>query len=381
MFRKIISKLVYVLQNQLMRYQEKEADKKYQKKIKASYSKLKVKKNLTTSQIKEIQDFYCDMLGHTVPINWHQYFYSRTGIYSKLYIPTSEYKNHLIGRLNIYPFHLAYNDKNMTDVTLPHTHQPKIYLKNMGGYYYAEGKAITRDEAVNVCKDLGDVIIKPSLTGRGVGVRKVHLENGMVNGEKQSVDDLFNEYQADFLVQKVIEQHSHMSALNPSSINTIRVVSYRSGMEIKVVYTVIRIGRQGMNIDNESAGGISAIIKSDGTIGKYAYGAPGVDKVEYTDSGIHIDGYKVPSFDKAIELVKSSHLQLPYFNLIGWDIAIEADGSPIMIELNLNPDLSQSANGPAFGDYTEEILKDAMSRNNTWTPLTTRFMNKKNYKS
>ena len=172
-----------------------------------------------------------------------------------------------------------------------------------------------------------------------------------------------------------------MSALNPSSINTIRVVSYRSGMEIKVVYTVIRIGRQGMNIDNESAGGISAIIKSDGTIGKYAYGAPGVDKVEYTDSGIHIDGYKVPSFDKAIELVKSSHLQLPYFNLIGWDIAIEADGSPIMIELNLNPDLSQSANGPAFGDYTEEILKDAMSRNNTWTPLTTRFMNKKNYKS
>ena len=188
MFRKIISKLVYVLQNQLMRYQEKEADKKYQKKIKASYSKLKVKKNLTTSQIKEIQDFYCDMLGHTVPINWHQYFYSRTGIYSKLYIPTSEYKNHLIGRLNIYPFHLAYNDKNMTDVTLPHTHQPKIYLKNMGGYYYAEGKAITRDEAVNVCKDLGDVIIKPSLTGRGVGVRKVHLENGMVNGEKQSVE-------------------------------------------------------------------------------------------------------------------------------------------------------------------------------------------------
>ena len=381
MFRKIISKLVYVLQNQLMRYQEKEADKKYQKKIKASYSKLKVKNSLTTSQIKEIQDFYCDMLGHTVPIDWHQYFYSRTGIYSKLYIPTSEYKNHLIGRLNIYPFHLAYNDKNMTDVTLPHTHQPKIYLKNMGGYYYAEGKAITRDEAVYVCKDLGDVIIKPSLTGRGVGVRKVHLENGMVNGEKQSVDDLFNEYQADFLVQKVIEQHSHMSALNPSSINTIRVVSYRSGMEIKVVYTVIRIGRQGMNIDNESAGGISAIIKSDGTIGKYAYGAPGVDKVEYTDSGIHIDGYKVPSFDKAIELVKSSHLQLPYFNLIGWDIAIEADGSPIMIELNLNPDLSQSANGPAFGDYTEEILKDAMSRNNTWTPLTTRFMNKKNYKS
>ena len=181
------------------------------------------------------------------------------------------------------------------------------------------------------------------------------------------------------LVQKVIIQHAGMSALNPSSINTIRVVTYRSGMEIKAVYTVVRIGRSGMNIDNESAGGISAIIHKDGTIGKYAYGTPGVDKVEFTDSGVRLEGYKVPSFDKAIELVKFSHMQLPYFNLIGWDIAIEEDGSPIMIELNLNPDLSQSANGPAFGAFTELILKDAMNRQNTWTPVTMSVMNKRNY--
>ena len=375
-----MNKLASLLQKQLSRYQENEADRKYLNKIRASYSKLKVKNKLSDAQIKEIQEFYRETVGHTVPIDWHQYFYARTGIYSKLYIPTSEYKNHLIGRLNVYPFHLAYNDKNMTDVTLPNTHQPKIYLKNMCGYYYAEGKAITKDEAVKLCKDLGDVIIKPSLTGRGVGVRKVHLENGLVEGSRQTIVDLFDEYMADFLIQKVIHQHSQMSALNPSSINTIRVVTYRSGMEVKAVYTVIRIGRKGMNIDNESAGGISAIIKPDGTIGKYAYGAPGVDNVEFTDSGVRLEGYKVPSFDKAMELVKFSHMQLPYFNLIGWDIAIEEDGSPIMIELNLNPDLSQSANGPAFGEYTEAILKDAMSRKNTWTPMTTKCMNKRNYK-
>lgn len=380
MFGKISNRLVYFLLNHLMHYLGKVADRKYQNKINVSYSKLKVKNRLSCNQIEEIQDFYQNILGHSVPVDWHQYFYSRTGIYSKLYIPTNEYKNHLIGRLNIYPFHLAYNDKNMTDITLPHTHQPKIYLKNMCGYYYSEGKAITKEEAVYLCKDLGDVIIKPSLTGRGVGVRKVHLANGMVTGEKKSIGDLFNEYKADFLIQKLIVQHSQMSALNPSSINTIRVVSYRSGMEIKAVYTVIRIGRKGMNIDNESAGGISAIINQDGTIGKYAYGAPGIDKVEYTDSGIRLDGYKVPSFNRAIELVKFSHLQLPYFNLIGWDIAIEEDGTPVMIELNLNPDLSQSANGPAFGEYTEEILKDAMSRKNTWTPLTTKLMDMRNYK-
>lgn len=378
--KEIMNKVVKVIFDQLMHYYKKVADEKYLNKIKKSYLKVKVQSKLSVNQIKEIQEFYKGTIGHAVPIDWHQYFYSRTGIYSKLYIPTSEFKNNIIGRLNVYPLHLAYNDKNMTDVTLPNTHQPTIYLKNMCGYYYADGKAITKDEAIEICKDLGDVIIKPSLMGRGVGVRRVHIENGTVDGGKQSLGELFDEYREDFLIQKLIHQHPQMSALNSSSINTIRVVSYRSGMEIKAVYTVIRIGREGMIIDNESAGGISVIIKPDGTLGKYAYGAPGIDKVEYTDTGIRFEGYKVPSFDKAIELVKFSHLQLPYFNLIGWDIAIEEDGSPIMIELNLNPDLSQSANGPAFGKYTEEILKDAMSRTNTWTPLTTKIMTERNYK-
>ena len=378
MLERITNKLVSLVFNRIMRYKERAADYYYIKKIRCSFSKLNDQKKLSREQINDIQDFYKKTIGHTVPIDWHQYFYARTGSFSKLFIPTSEYKNHIIGRLNVYPLHLAYNDKNMTDVTLPHTHQPKIYLKNMCGYFYFEGKPVTEHEALELCKDLGEVIIKPSLTGRGTGVRRIFIKNGIVNSS-QALKDLFDEYQADFLVQAVIHQHPKMEALNPSSINTIRAVTYRSGMEIIVVYTVIRIGRKGMNIDNESAGGISAVINSDGTIGKYAYGAPGVDQVEFTDSGIRLDGYKVPSFEKTIELVKNSHMQLPYFNLIGWDIAIEEDGSPIMIELNLNPDLSQSANGPAFGDYTEIILKDAIRHNNTWTPMTMRCMNLRNY--
>ena len=65
--------------------------------------------------------------------------------------------------------------------------------------------------------------------------------------------------------------------------------------------------------------------------------------------------------------VKEYHLQLPFFKLMAWDIAIDEDGEPTLIEFNMTPDLSQSAYGPAFGDYTDIILKEAMSRNNTWS--------------
>lgn len=361
------------------KYQEKAADKNRIKIIRRSFSKLTTKKNLSNEQINEIQRFFKRVLGHKVPTDWHQYFYSRTGEFSKYYIPSSVYKNHIIGRLNVYPFHLAYNDKNMTDIILPNTHQPHIFLKNMGGYFYSNGEPITLEKAIEVCKDLGEVIIKPSMTGRGKGVKKICIKEGKTDFEGKTIKDLLDYYYADYLIQEIVHQHSDLSALNPSSINTLRIVTYRSHMEVKVVYTVIRIGRLGMSIDNESAGGISAKIKNDGTLAKYAYGSPGVDKIEYTDSGVKLEGYKIPSYDKAVELVKKSHLQLPYFNLIGWDIAITEDGAPIMIELNLNPDLSQSANGPAFGIFTEEILSDAMKRNNSWTPQTTKCMTRKNY--
>ena len=160
-----------------------------------------------------------------------------------------------------------------------------------------------------------------------------------------------------------------MAALNPSSVNTIRILTYRKDMNVMIIYSVIRIGRKNQTIDNESAGGISTRINPDGKLAKYAFGAPGEDYVEYTDTGVKLENYKIPNYEDAIALVKQLHLFLPFFNIVGWDIAITPDGSPIMIEFNVNPDLSQSANGPAFGNYTETIIKEAIQNRNTWSKL------------
>jgi hypothetical protein len=149
-----------------------------------------------------------------------------------------------------------------------------------------------------------------------------------------------------------------MKALNPSSVNTIRILSYRSEMEILILYTAIRIGRKDTVIDNESKGGMSANINSNGIIDKYAYALPQEGKIEVTDSGIKLEGYVVPSYDKAVKLVQEQHLNLPFFDIVAWDIAIREDGEPIIIEWNVFPGLSQSACGPALGKYTERIIHE-----------------------
>ena len=58
-------------------------------------------------------------------------------------------------------------------------------------------------------------------------------------------------------------------------------------------------------------------------------------------------------------------MRLPYLNILGWDVAIEENGNPILIEINTNPGLSQSAFKSGMGEYTERIIRELWPKRNT----------------
>lgn len=349
----------------LSNYRRKRVEQSLIKGVRKNTQKINNDRDLTSAQEKEIKQYWHDLLGIDIPLDWHRYFYKRTGVYSAKYIPTSLYYTDIIGRINQMQFERAYSDKNLTELLLKDVKQPETVLKNVNGYFYHDGKNISKEEAVRVCWNMDNIIIKPSLKSHGDGVKKFACVDGKISVDGKTMEQLFDMYEKDFIIQKVVHQHKKMNELNPSSVNTIRILTYHSGMEVIVPYTVVRIGRKGWDIDNETAGGISTKINTDGTLCKYAYGSPGNDMIEKTDLGTILEGFQVPSFDKAVAKVKQLHLMLPLFDLIGWDICIDAVGDPVLIEWNVWPELSQSANGPAFGDYTERILKEIWGRKNT----------------
>lgn len=333
--------------------------------VRANTRKIRNGLDLNSNQEREIKLYWRDLLGIDIPLDWHRYFYKRTGVYSVKYIPTSLYYTDLIGRFNQFTMNEAYTDKNVSYRLLPSEYQPETIIRNMNGYYYAKDTPISKQKAIELCENIDNVLIKPTLKSHGDGVCKFDVKEGVTTVNNKSVEQLFDAYSPNFIIQKIVRQHPKMDALNSSSVNTIRILTYRSGDEIIVLYTVIRIGKQGAEIDNETAGGISTKIFADGTLAKFAFGAPGNDNVEMTDTGVVLNGYVVPSYSEAVELAKRMHLLLPHFNLVGWDIAIDINGKPVIIEFNTWPELSQSANGPAFGDYTERVLKEIWGRPNT----------------
>jgi len=326
-------------------------------------------KPLTAGQKAEVKTFFKKHIGREVPTDWHQYFYSRNGLWSVKYIPTSIYNTEILWRLNKFHFRYAYADKGIYDSMFSDINRPQTIVKNVNGYFY-DGQhqhPLTVAEAIERCSNLKEAIIKPTLGGTwGVGVKLIHTSDGIVMDTNSSVKDLFASYKHCYIVQERLEQHPDLAKLNPTSLNTIRVMSYHRGDEVVILYAVIRIGRKGKIVDNETAGGIKADIDlQTGRIIGNAMGSPTEGRMPLTDVGTPTDGYQIPCFDKVLDVVKEMHFRIPYFNLIGWDMSVDTNGKPTLIEWNSAPQLSQVGHGPAFGDLTEEILDEAMRRENT----------------
>lgn len=321
---------------------------------------------LNSNQKKDIVAYYQNLVGKKVPTYWHEYFYSRNEHYSVRYIPTCLYHSDVIYKLNNYKLRHAYVDKSIYDIYFSDVHRPKTFIKNINGYYYDNKNPITAEEAIERCQNLIGAVSKPTQEGMwGSGVRVFSTKDGILD-DGSDIQSLMNQYGKNFIIQERIVQHKAMELLNPTSLNTLRVLSYRQGNEIFVLYAVVRIGRKGQSVDNETAGGINADIDlSSGRIIDCAYGKPSEKKIFTTDIGTALKGFQIPGFTKVLSEVKDLHLRLPYFNLVGWDFGIDKDENPIMIEWNRCPDLSQTAHGPAFGDMTEEIFNRIRSLKDT----------------
>lgn len=343
----------------------RQIEKSYEKAIKQSMQ-LCPMKPLTKGQEADIKAYFKKHFGREVPTYWHQYLFSRNGVYSEKYIPASIYNSEIIYRLNKYQYRHAYVEKGFYDTLFPDINRPKTIVKKVNGYYYDDHNPLNVDEAIERCSNLNEAIIKPTLGTWGQGVRLIKTENGRVSVLNCSIQDLFRLYNGGFIIQERFGQHEDIARLNPTSLNTLRVMSFRRENDIIILYVVIRIGRLNQVVDNETAGGIKADINlATGKIKGVAFGSPTEKLMPKTDNGTVLDGYQIPCFFKVLELVKEMHFRLPYYNLIGWDMSVDVKGNPALIEWNRAAELSQVAHGPAFGEYTEEILSFAMNRVNT----------------
>lgn len=316
---------------------------------------------LTKEQEEVVQKFWTKHFGKKINLKWHEYFYRVNKEFSPRYIPTYIYYAHIAPKMNRAVQSAMYSDKNMTDILLGSKIKlPKTYVKNINGIYYIDGEVVSEEMAIAVCQNIADGVIKHSIdTSKGMSVIRFSSKDGNVSCKNPTtIPALFKQYKRDFIVQEAICQSAKMASLNPTSLNTIRIMTYWSENGIVPLFSVVRMGRAGAVVDNASAGGLYCGINMDGSLKKYAYTLAPFTAHTHTDSGIELNNFQIPNFEELKQKAIQLHHYLPYVKLVGWDMTIDQNDEIVLVEANANcPGLFQGATGPAFGEYTEEILK------------------------
>ncbi|MCH5218011.1 MAG: hypothetical protein J1F07_05615 [Muribaculaceae bacterium] len=273
--------------------------------------------------------------------------------------------------LNPINYRDFYSDKNSYSVFLKDTSfLPQTLLYRIGGTLIMS--EMNQPAPWYNTKELADkfhkydkIILKPSVgSASGIGVDLFVLtENGFKNNKGTFLDsDYLSNFGNDFILQEAIKQHPYIAQFNESSVNTFRIVAYRSvkDEEVYIMTSYIRIGNKGAFIDNAHAGGKFIGIHPDtGILNKYVCDQYGQITNTYNEIDFSTSQFKIPSWDKIIDAVKEISKKVLHHRYIAFDMTLDKDNNPKMIEFNIGNTAFWSAmfaGQLCFGDKTEEIM-------------------------
>lgn len=315
---------------------------------------------LSSEQEKQIRDFwapYCK-----ISPKWALYYSSKNDKFDPRYIPNDLYYTKIDQYFNARKLGYGFNDKNYYSRIFLNVKQPYTVVRNIGGLFFDnQYRQISIKDAYKKILNEDEVIIKPSQeSGSGRGIQ--FIKNDQISELRKLLRD---KSEHDYIVQKIVKQHPALEKVHPQSLNTIRVCTLLLDDGVYILSTVLRMGVDKSRIDNVTAGGISAAIKSDGSLDKYAYTYYTGERFEKHPQGLIFDGYIIPEYSKIIETVKDLAQTIGNFRLVSWDMGVDDEGDVILIEANMRKggiNLHQFDNGPLFGDLTTRVLDEVFKR-------------------
>lgn len=303
---------------------------------------------------------------------WPILYSSINGIKSEHYIPESVYYFGIEPILNKLQMRLAYSDKNIYDkfLTSRSTYRlPTTVIRNINGMYYDTNYKPLDLSLDHLKIESGKYILKPSLdSGGGKDIGIIDYQNGVISfleNDKEPVklrdlQEIFSAYKKDFILQKFIDQHEYFHDLNSTSVNTMRVMTYRSVKDDKIyiIQRIMKIGEKNCITDNEWTGSHTIGVNEDGYLNSFAVNKFGVKTTSI--NGIQIGEISKNNFVSKIDIAaKEIASHFFYSRLLGIDLAIAKDGGIVFVEANHaynGINYFQYNNGPLFGDFYDEII-------------------------
>ena len=210
----------------------------------------------------------------------------------------------------------------------------KLFHEFLGRSYIYCGE-VSEEQIMAFTKEQGKFIVKPDGEYAGAGIYVTSFD------ELEDPLGFCREVRKKkMIIEELVEQHSDTAQVNPESLNTIRINTVIDANGIAQIFTAaFRMGVGNVKIDTLHRGGIAAPVDlKTGKLCSPAYGVDAMPHREHPHTGVFLLGLQLPFWEDAKWMVLKAAARIPQIRLIGWDVAITAQG-PILIEGNQHPGL------------------------------------------
>ena len=176
------------------------------------------------------------------------------------------------------------------------------------------------------------VFVKPLEGSSGQGIEK------FTAADWSDMDAFLSKVRAvgKSVIEEGIVQHPRMAALNPGSVNTVRISTLIGDKKEGIVYAFLRLGN-GKIMDNVDCGGMAARVDLDsGRLLTVAADKAGNTFTKHPITGMEIIGFELPCFEEAKAMCLEAMRMVPSMRYVAWDVALTEQG-PTLIEGNSFP--------------------------------------------
>jgi hypothetical protein len=186
---------------------------------------------------------------------------------------------------------------------------------------------LTFEQFLQKIEGLNKVIIKPLTATQGKGIEVLNC-NVSDEDNRKAYDHIMGLDLS--IVEEYIIQHPEMSKYCATTVNTVRVMTLNFNGECKLLYSVFRMGKDGV-VDNFHAGGVAAGVNlQTGIVETNAVNLDGDIFTHSPATNEPIKGFQIPHWDKIVDICEKACLTFDTTCLVGWDFAITEKGAELV---------------------------------------------------
>ncbi|HEY8892195.1 MAG TPA: sugar-transfer associated ATP-grasp domain-containing protein [Clostridium sp.] len=261
------------------------------------------------------------------------------------YVPEFFFYNLFLPHYDGDKYSILLGDKNIAEQLFRsvNIYQPYTICKLINGKIYTSDLEEKSFDEVNLeLKErlYNKIFVKPVDGEGGYGIIIFHLseDNKYINNNNEELSEvfLFNiGVENNYIIQSGVIQDESITKIYSYSVNTFRIATENIKGKVRLICGVLRIGRDGNEVDNASQNGIVLGIDCNtGICKEYAGTEEGEIFYKHPDSNFVFKNHKINKWNSIVDFTIECASKLPQFTYLGWDVALTREG-PIAIETNL----------------------------------------------